>query len=329
MPVRDAVLAVSYRCNARCLICQIWKLKPEPELPAKAYRRLPGSLQEINLTGGEPFLRDDLPELVAAVKAACPRARLTLISNGLLPERIQRLLPVLHRLDPKLGLGFSLDGIGEVHDRVRGVPGAYDRVRSSLDLALRLGFHDLRLSFTQSRHNPGALGQVYALCRELGLECSATTAQNSPLYFRTPAGAAPENGHLRRDLEHVIRQQLLSFSPKRWARAYFYSGLIEFAEQRRRRLPCRAGRDLFFMDPAGRIYPCPMLPCRMGSLVEQPFAELWLSPAARRARRQAGQCRDGCWMVCSARSAMVRHPPRVLGWVVKHKLKSHLGRAPL
>jgi len=325
MSVRDAVLALSYRCNARCLMCQIWKVKPGPELKPEFYRRLPASLRDINLSGGEPFLREDLPEIVAAVKEACPRGRLTLISNGLWPERIGKILPLLHRLDPKLGLGFSLDGIGEVHDRVRGVPGAYARVRRSLEFARALDFAEVRLSFTQTRHNPDALARVYALGRELGLELSATVAHDSPLYFRTPAKAAPEDGRLRQELSPIIRQELASFSPKRWARAYFNSGLIEFAEQGRRRLPCRAGEAVFFLDPSGQVYPCPILNSKMGNLAEAGFDELWQSPAAEEARQQAAKCEQGCWMVCTARSAMYRHPARVLGWIAEHKLRSHLG----
>lgn len=329
MSVRDAVLALSYRCNARCVMCSIWKVKPGPEIKPEIYRRLPAGLRDINLSGGEPFLRPDLPEIVAAVKEACPRARLTLISNGLLPEKIGQVLPLLYRLEPDLGLGFSLDGLGAVHDRVRGVPGAYRRVRRSLEFARAAGFRDVRFSFTQTRSNPGALAEVYALCRELGLELSATVAHDSALYFRTPADAAPEDGWLRRDLTGIIRQELTSFSPKRWARAYFDSGLLEFAEQGRRRLPCRAGQAVFFLDPCGQVYPCPVLNQKMGSLAEASFDELWQSPAAAEARRQVVKCEQGCWMVCTVRSAMYRHPAKVLGWIARHKLQSHLGLDPV
>jgi Fe-coproporphyrin III synthase len=235
----------------------------------------------------------------------------------------------LYQLDPRLGLGFSLDGIGEVHDRVRGVPGAYLRVRRSLEVARALGFADVRFSFTQTRHNQGALAQVYALGRELGLELSATVAHDSSLYFRTPDQAAPEGGCLRRDLAPIIRQELTSFSPKRWARAYFDSGLIEFAEQGRRRLPCRAGRAVFFLDPSGQVYPCPVLNSQMGNLAETSFEELWQGAAAEKARQRVANCRQGCWMVCTVRSAMYRNPAQVLGWIAKHKLRSHLGLDPV
>ncbi len=61
----DALLAVTYRCNARCVMCGIWKSDPCSETPAETYRKLPSTLRDINLSGGEPFLRDDLAAIHA------------------------------------------------------------------------------------------------------------------------------------------------------------------------------------------------------------------------------------------------------------------------
>ncbi|MBT4071635.1 MAG: radical SAM protein, partial [Candidatus Magasanikbacteria bacterium] len=54
----DCVLGVTYNCNSRCTMCNIWKIKNSPELPVKEYEKLPRSLRDINISGGEPFLRD-------------------------------------------------------------------------------------------------------------------------------------------------------------------------------------------------------------------------------------------------------------------------------
>ncbi len=61
----DALVAITYRCNARCAMCNIWRAKPSEELRPDAYAALPASLRSVNLTGGEPFLRDDLPDIVS------------------------------------------------------------------------------------------------------------------------------------------------------------------------------------------------------------------------------------------------------------------------
>ncbi|MBN2566251.1 MAG: radical SAM protein, partial [Candidatus Eisenbacteria bacterium] len=72
------VVAVTYRCNARCAVCDIWKSPSDPaaELAPEDYAWLPDSLRSVNISGGEPFLRDDLPGVVSFVARACPKARI-------------------------------------------------------------------------------------------------------------------------------------------------------------------------------------------------------------------------------------------------------------
>ena len=68
MVLTDAVLAVTYRCNARCKSCDVWKLPQggEGELSPEEFELLPDTLRNINVSGGEPFMRPDLAEVVAA-----------------------------------------------------------------------------------------------------------------------------------------------------------------------------------------------------------------------------------------------------------------------
>jgi radical SAM protein with 4Fe4S-binding SPASM domain len=96
-------------------------------------------------------------------------------------------------------------------------------------------------------------------------------------------------------------------------------GLWDFASGRGRALPCRAGRDFFFLDPGGDVYTCNAAPYRMGNLAEQEFDVLWSSPGAGDARTQADRCQAGCWMICTARTAIRRAWPRALAWAVWHK----------
>ena len=85
-------------------------------------------------------------------------------------------------------------------------------------------------------------------------------------------------------------------------------------------MPCRAGRDFFFMDPSGAVYTCNAAPFQMGNLREQSFEGLWNSAEADTARRKAETCPAGCWMVCTARTVIRRAWPRVLAWAAKAKL---------
>jgi len=320
MPV-DALVAVTYRCNARCAMCGIWRAEPSEELPPEAYRRLPSSLRDVNLTGGEPFLRDDLPAVHEAVRAACPRVHTVVSTNGLLTERIVSMARRMAQAEPHIAVAVSLDGPQEVHDEMRGVRGAYDRALRTVRALRDAGVDNLRLAFTATGRNLGHLSRVYHLSLDLGVQFTCAVQHGSSHYFHLPP---PEErlppAQLAEQLAPVIRRELRTLSPRRWARAYFMAGLHQFATRGVRPLDCRAGRDFFFLDPSGEVYTCNGAEFRMGNLVRDRFERLWTSPQAEEARRKADLCRSGCWMVCTARTAVKRHWVRVAWWVLWHRL---------
>jgi Fe-coproporphyrin III synthase len=317
----DAVLAVTYRCNARCAMCGIWASPPVPELAPVDYERLPSSLRDVNLTGGEPFLRDDLPEVHAAVRRTCPRAQTVVSTNGLLTDRIVKFMKQMRAVEPGIGAAISLDGPASVHDKLRGAPGTYERALATVRALQKEGFTNLRLAFTATAANAQCLGTVYALARGLGVEFACAFEHASEHYFHRRAGSGDLDGEaLRTQLQQVMRAELRSFSPKRWGRAYFMNGIWQFVRGEGRPLPCRAGRDFFFMDPSGNIYACNAMPFKMGNLKERTFDGVWSSLDAEGARASARGCANGCWMVCTARTAIRRAWPRALGWALRAKL---------
>ena len=86
---RSAVVAVTMACQSRCTMCDIWQYGRGPEMTPADYRRLPRSLQEVNISGGEPFLRKDLPELVNTIREHIPGVRVIISTNALMPPRIE------------------------------------------------------------------------------------------------------------------------------------------------------------------------------------------------------------------------------------------------
>jgi MoaA/NifB/PqqE/SkfB family radical SAM enzyme len=316
----DAVLAVTFRCNARCAMCGIWKTEPGPELPPETYLKLPDSLRDVNLTGGEPFLREDLPAVHAAVRKAAPRARTIVSSNGLLTSRIVAAVREMAKLEPELGVAISLDGPPEVHDRLRDIPNAHDRALKTLRELQRAGFRDLRLAFTATTGNLSRMRYVYDLSRELGVQFTCAIQHGSEHYFHAPP---PEERlpieELRAQFLPIMRDELRTMSPKRWARAWFMRGQLQFVASGRRPLPCYGGSDFFFLDPEGDLFVCNAAPWKMGNLQERSFDEIWSSPEAAEARGKVARCTSGCWMICSARTAIRRAAPRVLLWALRAK----------
>ena len=242
----DCVLALTYRCNSRCTMCDIWKMENSPELPVLEFAKLPSSLRDINLSGGEPFLRQDLAEIVAVVAKACPQARFVISSNGFATELILEQMKKVLKIKPDIGIAISVDGIGEMHNEIRGIPGGFDRTIATVKGLKALGMTNLRLAFTTNEKNINHLSKVYNLAQELGVQFTNCFAQSSEFYF----GGKQNINHPRREFlvkeyNYLIKQELKSWNLKRWARAYFAYGMYKFIINKQEVLSNAPGRDFF------------------------------------------------------------------------------------
>jgi MoaA/NifB/PqqE/SkfB family radical SAM enzyme len=129
------IFFVTGKCNARCQHCFYWKnLGPAhagPSLPEieKLARSMP-AFRLLVISGGEPTLRDDLTAIVSTFRQHNGIENVIVPTNGLLPDRVARMAEALAQIDPGLHISIhlSLDGFADTHDRIRGVPGAFDRV---------------------------------------------------------------------------------------------------------------------------------------------------------------------------------------------------------
>ncbi|MBN2071275.1 MAG: radical SAM protein [Candidatus Krumholzibacteriota bacterium] len=321
----DAVTAITYRCDSRCNMCNIWKLPPGAEMPAAAYTSLPETLNDVNITGGEPFLRDDIVELVREIHEKAENPRIVISTNGFQSKKIAHVAPKLLAISKKVGIAVSLDGIGEVHDRIRGVDGGFEKVLETLNQLKRIGYRNVRVAFTAQKENVKHLGAVYDLSRQYGYQFTTSVVQNSEFYFSTSDNQQVDPGDLERELKYVMKKELFSLSPKRWLRAYFYSGVLRYNMAGERALGCRAGRDSVFIDPEGKVYPCLTLEKEMGNLNESSFKEIWNSEKAEKARKAVDSCRLPCWMICTARVSMKRNPIRPIWWILKNWARLLLG----
>jgi MoaA/NifB/PqqE/SkfB family radical SAM enzyme len=288
-------------------------IKPENELKPADYRRIPGSLTHINVSGGEPFLRDDLPEIVRVMRSVTRNPRIVISTNAILPERTERIM----REIPDAAVRISIDGIGEAHDTTRGVPGNYDRCLETLERLRAIGVTDLGLSATASAYNPGEVPRVQALATKLGIEFVVGVAHSSPTYFGDQVSSAPDPGRAAAELVTIRDRELESRRPKEWVRAWFTDGLIDQLEGKPRRMPCYAIESHFYLDPHGNVYPCNARGECMGNLLESTYDEIVAKNAALLADVQ--QCND-CWMSCTVTPGLRQRPWTPLLWVLRAKL---------
>ena len=116
----EMCLIVTYRCPMRCKMCNIWQQPTEvsKEITVRDMEMLP-KVKFINITGGEPFIREDLEEIVAL--AFRKADRVVISTSGWYEERIIKLAQIF----PKVGIRISIEGLSQVNDELRGRQGGY------------------------------------------------------------------------------------------------------------------------------------------------------------------------------------------------------------
>jgi GT2 family glycosyltransferase len=318
---QDATIAATYQCNSHCRMCNIWQIKNPADLPLEAFYNLSSDLKYINLSGGEVFLRHDLPEIIKIIKKTSPRAQIIISSNGLATDLIIKRMKEIIKLDKKIGIRISLDGIGKIHDEVRGVKGIYGQVIKTIELLKNMGVKNLGLSFTIMDFNIGELNKVYELSRELKVELALALVQNSSIYFQKNDNKAESIKEIERELSALIKNELKSWNIKRWLRAYYNYGLLVYAKHQKRLLPSGAGFDSLFIDPSGDVFPSNLINIKMGNIKEEKLNKLWNDDNVRQARHYMQENNiSESWIICTIRGEIKKHWLKVGWWILKNKL---------
>jgi MoaA/NifB/PqqE/SkfB family radical SAM enzyme len=328
--IEDLLLVTTYRCNSRCVMCHIWMDDPDwkQELkPGELAGNLPASLGDINISGGEPFLRTDIPEFYSVCRENCPKAHVVISTNGLLTDRILEQTKRMFQVDRKIAYGISLDGLDEMHDQMRGIPGGFKKGIDTVRALKGIGVHDIRIAFTVTSSNFQHLGKVYDLARKEGVQFTAAVAHDSDHYFKIRGNALPMVEEVAPHFDRIVHDEMRTMNPRRWFRGYFFDGLKEYVGTRERRLPCSAGRLSAMVDPYGNVFSCNIMNWKMGNIREKSLGEILLSERGAEVQKDAAAC-TACWMVCTARTALKSYPFKVGSWVIRHKLMAHLSPSP-
>lgn len=294
-------------------MCNTWKYptKREREIDKSVYEKLP-FIRTINVTGGEPFIREDLEDIVSILKKKT--RRLVISSNGFFTERILRLFD-RHK---DIGIRISIEGLPKANDELRGIPNGFDHgIRSLLELQ-RMGVRDIGFGITVSDRNAKDMIELYRLAKMMGLEF-ATAAIHNSFYFHKFDNKFEYPDVAIGEFKKLINEILKSNKVKDWFRAYFNYGLINYIKGNPRLLPCEMGYDSFFLDPFGEILPCNVIEKSIGSLKERSFEEIWNGKEAESIRQDVRCCQKNCWMIGSVSQQMKKYFWIPMLWILKAK----------
>ena len=311
----NGTVIVTYRCNARCNMCNRYKRpsKPEEELTLDTIKKLP-EMYFTNITGGEPFIRTDLKDIIRVLDKKSDR--IVISTNGFFTDRIIELCKEF----PNVGIRISIEGLEETNNKIRGLEDGFNKGYETLKKLVEMGHKDVGFGMTVQDANAKDLVPLYKISDEMHMEFATASLHNS-FYFVEAKNIIHDREMVAGEFEKLINELLKSNEPKKWFRAYFNHGLINYIYGQKRLLPCDMAFDTFFIDPYGDVVPCNGTKEKevMGNLNTQSWDELWNSEQAEKVRQKVRCCDRKCWMIGSASPAMHKYIWVPAAGVIKHK----------
>jgi MoaA/NifB/PqqE/SkfB family radical SAM enzyme len=284
---------VTYRCNCRCRMCQRWNDPRIESLSVADYQRLAREFErmavhQISIAGGEPLLRTDVFEIIAAFAQA--GQSVNLCTNGMLIDRYRDEIAD----SGATCVTVSLDGSSaESHDAIRGVAGSYALIELGLQRLLAVPRRRrpiVRVRMTVSGLNQGEIRQFYQRWHDVADDVLLQPIHHCGDAFYTGMTEADRN------LDAVILRDQIAGTPL--ARDGYMRRFVASLEKNSAYpfVRCYAGVLMARIDPWGNVYPCLEQHVRIGSIKENTFYEVWRSPSFQRERdrlRTGRSCR--CW----------------------------------
>ena len=308
--------SVTAACQSLCKTCQIGKLYRDN--PKRAGEDL--TLEEIemifksmghiyffNISGGEPFLRKDLPQIVGL---ACKYLRPGIVhipTNALAPKRIEELtieiLKVMKEYSKKVPLTIkpSIDGVGEKHDEIRGIKGNFKRLEETISRLKKLekeysSFH-VELGTVVSNFNVDDLEEIEDFVHSMGVESYRNEiAEQREEFFNIDDPITPTSDQYE-DLMKSFKQKIKNNikSKRRLARItesfrlVYYDLVSDILRKQKQVIACYGGISNVHLNYNGDLWPCCVLGYKkpMGNLREAnyDFRQIFHSEQANEVRR--------------------------------------------
>lgn len=313
---------VTYRCNSRCKICNIWKSYKntgEIELDIQEVRSLFQSLKGrifwINLTGGEPFLRDDISEIVTeAVKIVNPLI-LNIPTNGLLPDkaydfsnRLKRRLKEIENTN--IIVSVSIDSLGRKDDDLRGIDGAFEKAIETFRILSSSGIMEVYFQVNVSGYNISEIEQILSGVSDYG-RYVITFAHRADLYKneQTKMTADIYRDEIIRFVENFLKSMKIRDIHSVMTNLYI-RGMKDFLLNNKAPVRCAALRSTITIDPYGNLLSCPYKTEPLENIRNygmDPFRLILTEERISDIRRQNMDC-NICWQNCEAIPSIIFQP---------------------
>ncbi len=280
---------VTRQCNAKCPFCFYLKSEDNQttsaqELSLDEIRKISssfGNLLWLALSGGEIYLRNDLPEISSIFYEQNKPSIMLLPTNGLLPQRIREMTEQILKDCPKstIAVKLSLDGLNESHDRLRNTPGSFSKTMKT--------YHLLKDLLDAYPHFELGVNTVFCSDNqnEMDLIIDFVSRMDSIKTHTISLIRGNLSGKGFQDIDqqkyqHAIKRLEQNLKKKDSAKTYRFQGarikaaqdilqrslISRTSDQQKRLIPCYAGALNVVLEETGEVFPCEILRRRLGNV---------------------------------------------------------------
>jgi len=320
----------TYRCNLKCKMCKIWKKDVADELNCgeieKFFRRS-NRFSWVGITGGEPFLRNDIHYIAEIVMDSCKElCVLHFATNGTLTEKIVDTAEDLikHKNSKaKILFSISIDGKRELHDSIRGVPGSWEKSIRTFTRLKNMPGIEPRINITLTNHNMDAFEETFLSVKDVFPslkfdDIGVNMFQKSPFYYSNQDLPDLRSDHLAHNIDKILLIDKEEFSYNNFIRRLYLRTYKYFLSHKKPLFNCQALAFNCVIDPVGDVYPCAVFDKKTGNIRDFNYDLLsfWQSKDIKQLRKKCfhNNC-PSCWSPCEAYSAiicgLIRQAPRL------------------
>lgn len=332
---RFLTYTVTFGCNAKCIMCDSWKITAKNDLSLEEldgiFQQLP-RMDAIRLTGGEPFARRDMVEIAELATKHLKPMMVHVTTNGFLTDRIVDFCERRPRHVP-LDLLVSMDGVGEKHNHIRGNRNAYDLCLNTIQsLAERRTELNLRLAVNQTIVDAEGV-EHFKLLRDvlkpLGVRNHVVMAYDVSATYNldreidvapTQVGEFTTFGEFTHEqmkelLDEVDRDLGELPFAQRIAKRYYNRGIRQrlLKEGETANPKCVALNSHLRLFPNGDVPTCQFNSKVIGNFREQTFEEIWNSARAAEQKSWVQNC-PGCWAECEVLPSAIYTGDLLTAW---------------
>lgn len=319
----NLTVSVTYRCNSRCFTCNITEKEGGKELSFEEFDQIlktVGNPYWITLSGGEPFLRDDLKQICMSLYKNCKPHIINIPTNGLIAEIAETVgLVTKEAPNTRWIVNLSVDGIGEKHDKIRGVKGNFKKIIETFYELKGLKRKNLSVGVHTviSAYNVNDIEEIHRyVTKELKPDSFITEiAEERNELNNIGSAITPSADDYAKAIDYLIENMKVKnyAGTAQIAQAFrleYYKNVKMMLMQKKQVIACYAGITSAQIAPDGDVWFCCIKAETIGNLRDNnyDFRSIWFSDKAKSMRNSIRRSNCYCPLANASYTNMLMNP---------------------